>query len=492
MSQRASRILIILYLVFPFLVFIFKLDSLTSPDVRETAEVFRQTLVQAGLSSALILFFGYFAAQGLKTGLISNPWNEATGKKKLEQLLPWIYLAPNFIPSIFIVLSLLNWFTPFPFGLRGVVFCNVLMNVGFAGILISRLYERKLSVLADQAHVLGVSSVRFFVKIFFPVLFSDLWYLFLFFFGICFTSFTVPLLLGGHHFTTVEVLIYEKIHFFGKWSEALMLAVLQSLMILVFIPRADLTEEASHLERKSIRHYFTNHVGRIIPILCTLLCISGLFPGVIKGFTSLLSSPEILQQSLKAFLGTLLLMVLLTLFFIALFLVIFHALPHRYFEKFLLSYLTPGSVVTAFSFLLVGGVSIGWSIRSVFMVLLALGVLFVPLIYRMGLHNHFKSLQVLRERAFVMGATRLQIFNKITFPLLKKELFFFSALGAFWASCDFVVIGLLTNQDVTLALLIQNLIGSYRLEVATVLSWFLLALGAFVIWFFGRISDVRH
>jgi thiamine transport system permease protein len=46
-----------------------------------------------------------------------------------------------------------------------------------------------------------------------------------------FGSFSVPLVVGGARGTTVEVLIYEKIRLSGHWSEAIILALLQSVFI---------------------------------------------------------------------------------------------------------------------------------------------------------------------------------------------------------------------------------------------------------------------
>jgi thiamine transport system permease protein len=52
-------------------------------------------------------------------------------------------------------------------------------------------------------------------------------------------------------------------------------------------------------------------------------------------------------------------------------------------------------------------------------------------------------------------------------PQLSKELGLIGALAALWASGDFALSSLVAYQDLTVAMLVDELMSSYRLELAT-------------------------
>jgi ABC-type spermidine/putrescine transport system permease subunit II len=88
-----------------------------------------------------------------------------------------------------------------------------------------------------------------------------------------------------------------------------------------------------------------------------------------------------------------------------------------------------------------------------------------------------------------MGASPALIFSKIIFPQVLPSILFLSGLGAFWTIGDFAMTQIIYGKDVTLALYIQSLVGSYRLEQANLLMFLLLFLGFMV---FILFKEMRH
>ncbi len=88
--------------------------------------------------------------------------------------------------------------------------------------------------------------------------------------------------------------------------------------------------------------------------------------------------------------------------------------------------------------------------------------------------------------AYTLGARKSAILFEILWPQAAGPVLRAAGLGALWASGDFAVSGILLGPGETLPLVIEDLLGHYRLESATVLLWPLAAVGLSLYFVFTR------
>lgn len=430
--------------------------------------VFWVTFEQAILSALTTLALGFVGAQGLLS-LYSRHLN--------RKIIEFIILFPNMMPALFVVLGCLTFVRPFPFGLVGVVFVHTVMNVGLVAVTLLNLLESKMGGMIELAWIEGATRTQFIRKSF-GFLKKDIGYLFLFVFAISFSSFSVPLLIGG--VTTVELFIYQKIRVWGSWSEALTLSIIQMFFIFLF----SLLLSQQKIE-KSGRFYRLDllalPIAWFIPFFLALMVLIG--PLISLNLADL--SWKYIKSS--AFFGTLwvgLGVGGLTLFFL---LLTAFSFPTRFLEKFMTGYITPSSVLTGFALLLIGPQGGLWSLSKI---VLGFSLITFPALYRMGWGSQLDSLKGQILITQTMGASWGLTFKKILFPQLIEKGGFLSGIAAFWACGDFALSTILAGGDKTLALIVQNLIGSYRLDMATLLMFILLICGIFCLVLFWGLGYV--
>jgi ABC-type Fe3+ transport system permease subunit len=229
-------------------------------------------------------------------------------------------------------------------------------------------------------------------------------------------------------------------------------------------------------------------VGLLIIILPIVLFVLGSVSGLIIGMKEILSPnnsiPNLLPLALRS--------VALSVFtgFVLMGILSLVALTYRsskLFDKFLLSYVPLSTVLIALGFLLIH-LNLGF-IEPDIKVVIAMVILFLPVLYRLELKTRLQSLDSQVEVAQLMGASHALIFNQIVFPQVFPSILFLSGLGAFWTIGDFAISQIIYGEHVTLALYIQSLVGSYKLELANVLVFLLLFLGFFV---FILFREMRH
>ena len=213
-----------LLLLSPYLIWLIWIPTWSLPEVSAWLSPLLTSLTQALLSAGLAMIAGFVlfqAAQGWVTG-------HARGFSELALLLP------NMVPPLFLILALLSWVTPwaaFPYGIGAVIAAHVLMNAGLVAVSLDRLVHSKLGGMTETAGVLGASKRQFWTQVAWPYLKGDVACVFLFVFSLCFTSFSIPLILGGRQAATLEVAIYDTIRIDGRWDLAVVMALCQSLIL---------------------------------------------------------------------------------------------------------------------------------------------------------------------------------------------------------------------------------------------------------------------
>jgi len=189
----------------------------------------------------------------------------------------------------------------------------------------------------------------------------------------------------------------------------------------------------------------------------------------------------------QSFLGTLKITTYSPIFLFLLFCWVAASGPQSKVHWFLTGYLAPSPVLVGFA---LWSVLPNGGIYSELKISLALSFIFFPSLYRwraagvlQGLHRQFVTAQVL-------GAHRWEIFKKIVFPQFAKDLFWLCGVAGLWVVGDFTVISILGFGQNTLGSLTENLLGSYQLELASVVALIIMIFGFILFWILGMVGNV--
>ncbi|MGE3756730.1 MAG: ABC transporter permease subunit, partial [Pseudobdellovibrionaceae bacterium] len=215
--------LLITFLLSPFILLYVQIGNLDFPASDELIWCLQNTTIQASGSAVFSLLFGIWGAAGLLS------------LKKEKWRLFWevVFLLPNFVPPLFVVLAIFKTVEPFPIGLVGLIFVHSFINAGLVAVLLARIVDQKVGPLVELALIEGAGRFQF-ARVILRMLRLDLVLLFLLIFSICFMSFSIPLLAGGDQGTTLEVLIFEKVRLSSQWNQALGISFLQCVFLFIF------------------------------------------------------------------------------------------------------------------------------------------------------------------------------------------------------------------------------------------------------------------
>lgn len=473
--RNGLAVAVVLLIMAPYYLLLGRIQGWSKLPWSEWGPVLFFTFVQALLSALSSLLLGFVAALGLLAKRNGFWWA--------------VYLLPNVVPVLFVLTGALNLLHPFPFGLGGIVLVHTLLNLGLVAVMIREVLLAKVGGMAELAWTEGASKWRF-IWIILPYLKRDLFWAFALVFALCFTSFTVPLVIGGYQGSTLEVLIYEKVVQEGAWSQAFLLSVLQMALLLVMTLALKGRVTARAVQRQTSPFLAEKNV-RGLPLLASLTVVMGCVWGLAKGYEQFHQLPGLAEVLLTAVRGTL--QVSLGVGFVSLGLLILlaYVLPHVLLRSWLLGYVAPSAVVLGFSFL---GWASGAKIAAVLATNVGLALLFLPSLLRMGWMTMLQSLERQKTVAEALGASRALIFRWVVWPQIWPFSCFLAGLAALWASGDIAISGILLGGQNTLALVVESLLGSYRIELATLVVWLLMGCGGFVLalfWSLRYVADPR-
>ncbi len=466
------RIGLVAFLTFPFCILIFFFRFRFDLSAAELWWALKNSVAQAFFSSLFSVLIGFVVALGFF----------CLKKKLLRAVLEILALLPNFLPVLFTLVAVFNFVDPFPSGILGIVIVHVFIYFGLVAVLLANQIENRLGGLVEQAWVDGIPQWKFYLHVFFPLMKKELLGIFLFIFVLCFTSFSVPLVAGGGRGTTLEVLIYEKMRLSTDWGAAVFLSFVQS--VLVFgISWNSYRGHASLSSQKVSFYWLRSRLGLLLFICLLSAFFLGYTQGLADGFSHMSFFYELRFAVIKQFFGTLVLGLLAgALTFILLFCIVW-ARPEAWFEKFLRSYLAPSTALTGFAFLVLGP---NYGLGPWIKIPLAIVLLSMSSLFRMSWESSIQNLQSQRAMALVLGAKPWQIFREIEVPQLIPRASFLAALVALWTAGDFAVSRILASKDLSLAMMTESLLSSYRISQASVLSFFVFLVGvALFIFFIG-------
>lgn len=461
--RNILRTSLVLFLLFPFLFLFFEFRIAEVPDLAELWWAFKNSFTQSLFSAVFSLLLGFWVARGLLS----------VSSRRLRSFFEILCLLPNFLPSIFILLSALTVIDPFPMGIPGIVIIHTLINFGLVAVLIAGIMESKIGGMAELAYVEGASRFSFFVRGLFPLLKKDLLLLGLFVFVICFGSFAVPLIVGGGRGTTMEVLIYEKIRLSGEWGAATVIAFIQSCFIFALSFIASRGKGAS-TARESNLSLIRSYSGLVVLSLLSFMYLFGYLQGFASGLSMLSTFYDVQSAIFWNFLGSVFLgLAVGVLTFLGLMLIAY-CWPKLWFEKFLNGYVAPSTALACFSFLILGP---NEGIYPYIKIPLVLTLLSLNSLFRMGWDSELHALESQMTVAYSMGASRHQTFWEILFPQLANRAGLLSGIASIWACGDFAVSRILAHQDLSIALMTETLMSGYRLNQAIVLSSLIIVSG---------------
>lgn len=474
------RIFIYFFFLSPFIYLLFRFGFDFSVFNLELFRVLQLTFEQAALSTIITLLLGTVAA----FGLLEMSHNSSV--YKVASMTLWL---PALLPSLLVVMSYLkvfSWMAVVPFSWRTVVLMHTLINCGLVTVSMERGLREKTYQLNEAAYVMGLSFFQFW-KNMVRIIFEQWKSIGMFIFLICFSSFSIPLLVGGQQASSLEVFIFQKIKIDGDWRGAASLNLIQMTIALLlgFRPFAlGIKEEVSHSEHK----YFYGKKYLLYPIL--LLSSLWLFGQGIHflSLEKLLSNSDFVAELGAGALQTFYLCLMTGLFFTAFF-VLVTLFFHKNLHRFLRGFSSPSAVALGFVALLA---SIHFLKITAVLAGLVLALLFFPGIYRLYLGDIILNAESHWEVCRVMGGSRWFYFHKIFWVAHKQTFLKALALLLLWASGEFAVVSIIYDRTLPLSLLAKNYIAHYQSDLSLSVTWLALGVGAISYFVFKGIFYVAH
>lgn len=469
--RSVLRIALVTFFLSPILIWLVVIKNWSTPGFEWIVPLGR-TFLQASLSALISVVLGVLMAMGALS--LKSP--------KTEKFLEFWLLIPNLIPQLFLILAVLNlgFFVPFfrP-GLPAVVITHSLLNCGLIALALLRLFGSKLSGFLDLAVVEGATRRMIWFEVIVPSLKSELLFLFLFVFSVCLTSFSIPLVLGGPSATNFEILIYETLRMNADWSRALYYAVIQIVVLSIFVY---LIPKSRWSWTGSISRWQVLGLKRFVPLAIapSALLLTGWLIGVISSLRHLVPE-DLFFNPFTAALNTMIVAMGVGFLTLWLCLWISYVWPNPRLAWFMKSYLTPSNAITGFALLLLPGQSTEWPLVKM---IVALTLVSFPLLFRWLGQAALESLEEQIAVARTLGASWSQILFEIIWPERAPVFFRMAALSSLWASGDFALSSIMAEGHRTWALWIESLINSYRLDLASLLTIPLFALGLICYAFF--------
>lgn len=460
-TRSVFRIGLGLLLLLPYMVWIARISAWQLPSIQDWQAPLRYAMLQASLSAFFSCVGGFILFHSLQA------WRH---RSFAEIML----LLPNVIPPLFLALSLFSLVTPFarfPYGLSAVIVAHVLLNSGLAAVALDQIVRSNLGGLVEAVWVMGAKPIVFWREIAWPLLRADMINLFLFIFSICLASFSLPLLLSGAHSVTLEVAVYDAIRTEGRWDLAVTLAAWQTVILLIL---AWLLPSSFWPMRARGRHgnlgLLAWPMTKISVLLPALVLLSGWLVGILASTQTAPFPAAVRGATVPAFFGTLTLGLSVGLLHLLLYLVTAYVLPHRHLDRFLNGYLAPSSALVGFGLLALPGEGRVWSFLKL---TLALTLISYPLLYRWVVHSSLSTLRRQIVVAYSMGATWSDILFEIVWPQAGRVILRASGVAGVWACGDFALSEILLTRNFassfSLPMLITDLIGNYRFELATLI-----------------------
>ena len=456
-----TKYVLILVILLPYLIIFSLLDvddiNLPTPPLM----VFYKTFLQAFFSAFMALLIGLCGALGLL-------------RYKNKALEMWV-LLPSFFPALFVIFALLTIFSAlpyaFPYGLSGIVIAHIVTYSGLVSVLLARVFKESCGLQVTLAKCFGHSNLSILWYILLPYTQRDICTVFLMLFCLCWSSFSIPLVLGGGQWITTEMAIYELIRFEGDLTSSAFLSLYQVIVLLCFMYFIPHAKDKKITNDPQIGFKFLI----ILPISITLGLLGVCLLDIFSSFNELLFFTPFVF--LKAFSGTLLVSGLTGLFILLFLQAIAYVGPNYLLDRFYLLFILPSTAVIGFSLLFLSYMwqwDMRFFLQPIILTAMGLSLLFLGGLYRWKWSGEILRLASQRQLARLMGHGPWSIFLHIVWPQSKYLAWQLAGVAAFWAAGDFALsLMLFKDSDATLGLLLNSMMASYKIKGA---SWILLCM----------------
>lgn len=463
--KNSTSFLLPLYFLIPYFAFLKFFSGSISMNGGELLWALKNSALQSSLASLICTGFGFLLACGL-----------LTFPKKFQGSLLKLVLIPQILPSLFSILIAFSILNPFPMGHIGVIFIFILINLGFSAYQICIAIRNKMGHLALISEINGLKKNVFLRRVMFPLLWPDLKLNFFLVFLFCFSSLSIPLVAGGGHGTNLEVLIFEKIFIELNWDSAWILMLLQTgfvfLISFFFLKnQADVTSEFK------MHSFYKSDFGGVVLIIYLLLFLGSY---AVSFVTSVVAVDDLSSYSAEIWSAARNSLVLLFFVLLACFTLLIlwiadyvQTLKHN----IALNFISVSTVLVGFSFYVwfpQGVVFDLWKIP------LAFSILFFPMLFKIFFEKKILQLQGQILAAKLFGISTRKIIFEVILNQCARVLFLSASLLAILSLSDFAISRALGAQTKTLGLLTANLLSSYRLDAAYLISGVILVIWVFV------------
>ncbi len=464
----------------------------------------RFTLLQAALSA-------------LVSCLLAIPLARALARRRFagRALLIRLLAAPFLLPVVVAVLGLLAVFgragpvnaalvslglPPLSiFGLHGVVLAHVFLNLPLATRMILQGWQAIPSERFRLAIALGMPPSAQFRHLEAPMLRGVLPGALATIFLLCLTSFAVALTLGGGpSASTIELSIYQALRVQFDLGRAALLAALQfALCVAVTLATLRLTTGSVfgpglgrplHIPAPQ---GWRRWIDAVVIVLATAFLLGPLLGVTLRGLPGLAELPPgvwpALARSLAVAVGSALLASA-----IALTLAIAVARGQGWLELTAMLPLSASGLVIGTGLFLAVHPSIQPETLALPVTLAVNAAMALPYLFRLLLPETRALLADYGRLSDSLGLSGLARLRLITLPRLARPLGFGSGLAAALSMGDLGVIALFASErSETLPLLIQRLMGAYRMEAAAGAALVLVSASFALFWAFDRWGTSR-
>ncbi len=449
----------------PYIILVSKIGQISLPETEELTWALENSVLQAFGSTLVALVLGFLMALGL--GKLDQRL-----PKTSASLLSYAVLLPSLLPPIFILLVVLSSIQPMPRGILGVSLVQGIMNAGLVAIIVKGKIQDRLLTLSEVSLVFGASFLQFW-KAAVRAIGRDLIAISFFVFVVSFSSFSIPMIIGGGRGTTLEILIYEKIRISGDWGQALGLSLAQSLILFLFafLPRSRPTGESS---RATGNHLLFSTTGAVVALSYAGFFLFYIVLGWLTGWEKVAQVEGLLTEVISLLPLSFVLSFTIGLGVLILLLLTALLQPNLTLHRILIGFVAPSTALAGFAFLFLGSNQGQWVYPKYCFCFVSL--MFTGL-YRMGWDQDLLGLQKQIETAVVLGANRLQIFLEISLPQLAGRAAQTASIASLWALGDFALARILIGRDVTIAMISETLMSSYRVEAGLAITSLIIAIG---------------
>lgn len=453
------RLALILFFLLPLVYFIYKFKFQLNLDANEFLWALKNSLVQSGVASLITLLLALPMSLALLNLRLNLKLHAAT-----EKLL----LLPQIIPIFYTLLILFTVFNPFPRGLVGIIMSFVFVNLGLMTVLLAQAIGNQMSSYSAIADVYSISKKVFYLKIFFPMMWIELFKVFLLIFAFCFSSFSIPLVVGNGQDLNLEILVYEKIFIESDWNAAFNLSVLQTIFIFIL---SWISTGGGFFKNKVYEssRYLSSRLGIGLILIYLSLYILGYLWGLLQSFSYLEFIKEYYADILiSAWLSFKILFLTLGIFLVILYFWLYDFVQYKSFN-FATHFISLSTVVTGFAIYLFFPSNSSYDYIKL---MLAFCFLLFPVLFKLYLQTPVESLRNQIQIAEVLGVSRTQIILQVILKQIYKDLSLWVSVVALWVVSDFAISKAVGLQMPTLGLLSHSFLSSYRLPVSYLLSAF--------------------